>query len=157
MAYIYKITNDINNKIYIGKTEFSIEKRFKEHCKDAYRDRNENRPLYSAMRKYGVEHFHIDLIEKTDNPNEREIYWIEKYSSFKNGYASSFSRYLGKNSKTSSRAFRSIAKSFLTLANLRPVSPLCFKPKSSPSPRFLKSYSLIRKPSEQFSSIFNLS
>ena len=86
MAYIYKITNDINNKIYIGKTEFSIEKRFKEHCKDAYRDRNENRPLYAAMRKYGVEHFHIDLIEKTDNPNEREVYWIEKYSSFKNGY-----------------------------------------------------------------------
>ena len=29
MAYIYKITNDINQKIYIGKTEFSVEKRFK--------------------------------------------------------------------------------------------------------------------------------
>lgn len=27
MAYIYKITNDVNGKIYIGKTEFSIEKR----------------------------------------------------------------------------------------------------------------------------------
>lgn len=42
MAYIYQITNDINQKIYIGKTEFSIEKRFKEHCKDAFKDRNEN-------------------------------------------------------------------------------------------------------------------
>ena len=29
MSYIYKIINDINNKIYVGKTEFSIEKRFK--------------------------------------------------------------------------------------------------------------------------------
>ena len=29
MAYIYKIENDINGKLYIGKTEFSIEKRFK--------------------------------------------------------------------------------------------------------------------------------
>lgn len=86
MAYIYKITNDINQKIYIGKTEFSIEKRFKEHCQDAFRDRNEKRPLYAAMRKYGIEHFHIELIEETNIPEEREKYWIEQYRSFKNGY-----------------------------------------------------------------------
>ena len=86
MAYIYKIINDINQKIYIGKTEFSVEKRFKEHCRDAFRERNEKRPLYAAMRKYGVENFHIELIEKTDNPEEREIFWIEYYGSFKNGY-----------------------------------------------------------------------
>lgn len=86
MAYVYKITNDINQKIYIGKTEFSIAKRFKEHCRDAFKDRNEKRPLYAAMRKYGIEHFHIELIEETDNPEEREIYWIEYYNSFKNGY-----------------------------------------------------------------------
>ena len=86
MAYIYQITNDINGKIYIGKTEFSIEKRFKEHCQDAFKDRNEKRPLYAAMRKYGVEHFHIELIEETDNPEEREVFWIENKRSFKNGY-----------------------------------------------------------------------
>lgn len=86
MAYIYQIINDINDKIYIGKTEFSIEKRFKEHCKDAFRKRNEKRPLYSAIRKYGIEHFHIELIEETDNPEEREIYWIEQKRSFKYGY-----------------------------------------------------------------------
>lgn len=86
MAYIYQITNDINGKIYIGKTEFSIEKRFKEHCQDAFRDRNEKRPLYAAMRKYGIEHFHIELIEETNNPKEREIYWIENKRSFKYGY-----------------------------------------------------------------------
>ena len=68
MAYIYQITNDVNQKIYIGKTENSIEKRFKEHCWDASRERNEKRPLYNAMRKYGVEHFHIELIEETNNP-----------------------------------------------------------------------------------------
>lgn len=86
MAYIYQIINDINDKIYVGKTEFSIEKRFKEHCQDAFRERNEKRPLYSAMRKYGVEHFHIELIEETDKPEERERYWIEQKRSFKNGY-----------------------------------------------------------------------
>lgn len=86
MAYIYQITNDINGKIYVGKTEFSIEKCFKEHCRDAFKERNEKRPLYSAMRKYGVEHFHIELIEETDNPEEQEVYWIEQKRSFKNGY-----------------------------------------------------------------------
>lgn len=86
MAYIYQIQNDINGKLYVGKTEFSIEKRFKEHCNDAFKEISEKRPLYSAMKKYGIEHFHISLIEETDNPEEREKYWIEYLGTFKNGY-----------------------------------------------------------------------
>ena len=86
VAYIYKITNKINQKIYIGKTETSIEKRFKQHCQDAFRERNEKRPLYAAMRKYGIENFKIECIEETDNPEEREVYWIKYYHSFHNGY-----------------------------------------------------------------------
>ncbi len=86
MAYIYKIVNDINDKLYIGKTEFSIEKRFQEHCRDSKRERAEVRPLYRAMNKYGIENFHIELIEETDKPEEREKYWIEYYGSFKYGY-----------------------------------------------------------------------
>lgn len=86
MGLIYKITNDINGKIYIGKTEFSIEKRFKEHCLDAFRERCEKRPLYAAMRKYGIEHFHIELIEETNIPEEREKYWIQYYESYGKGY-----------------------------------------------------------------------
>lgn len=38
------------------------------------------------MRKYGIEHFHVSLLEETDNPEEREVYWIEQKRSFKNGY-----------------------------------------------------------------------
>lgn len=86
MAYIYKITNDINQKVYVGKTQGSIEKRFAEHCRDAFRERNEKRPLYAAMRKYGIEHFHITCLEETDDPNERERYWIEQLRSFHYGY-----------------------------------------------------------------------
>lgn len=86
MAYIYQIINDINGKIYVGKTERSIEERFKEHCKDSKRREFEKRPLYRAMNKYGTEHFHIELLEETDKPEEREIYWIEQKRSFKNGY-----------------------------------------------------------------------
>ena len=85
MAYIYQITNDINEKVYIGKTEFSIEKRWKEHQQD-YQKEYLNRPLYAAMRKYGIDHFHIEQIEECNNAEEREIFWIEKKQSFKYGY-----------------------------------------------------------------------
>jgi group I intron endonuclease len=86
MAYIYKITNTQNGKIYIGKTLNAVEKRFGEHCRDYLRERCEKRPLYAAMRKYGVDNFIVETIEETDNPDERERYWIEYYGSFKNGY-----------------------------------------------------------------------
>lgn len=86
MAYIYKITNTINGKMYIGKTEQTIEKRFQQHCSDSQREGMNNRPLYKAMRKYGVEFFSIEEIEQTEQPEERETYWIEFYGTFKNGY-----------------------------------------------------------------------
>ena len=38
------------------------------------------------MQKYGIEHFHIELIEETNEPEIREVYWIEQYGSFKYGY-----------------------------------------------------------------------
>ena len=34
-GFIYKITNKVNNKIYIGKTMTSIEKRFQEHIRES--------------------------------------------------------------------------------------------------------------------------
>ena len=79
MAYIYRIWNDINNKNYIGKTLNTIEKRWKEHCNDYRKNHCENRPLYKAMNKYGLEHFHIEQVEEcsVDLLSEREIYWIE--------------------------------------------------------------------------------
>ena len=86
MAYIYQITNQINGKIYIGKTERTIQERWREHCEDYLRERCYDRPLYRAMRKYGLSNFTIELLEETDNPEEREIFWIEQKGSFKHGY-----------------------------------------------------------------------
>lgn len=85
---IYKIYNDVNDKLYIGKTVSSIEKRFQEHCGDSKKERCEKRPLYNAMNKYGIEHFFIELIEECDlkELSEKEIYWIGYYNSYKNGY-----------------------------------------------------------------------
>lgn len=86
MAYIYLITNNVNGKVYVGKTEDSIEHRFKEHICDSRKERCKNRPLYRAINKYGVENFKIELIEETDNPEIREEYWISCYNSYHNGY-----------------------------------------------------------------------
>lgn len=51
MTGIYKITNQINNKVYIGQS-VNIKKRFNQH-KCAARD-GENSYFYKALRKYGV-------------------------------------------------------------------------------------------------------
>ena len=88
MGYIYKISNDINNKVYIGKTLASISERWKEHLSDMDKRKNEKRPLYAAMRKYGTSHFYIEEVEQCSNDivNERECYWIDFYGSYSNGY-----------------------------------------------------------------------
>lgn len=88
MAFIYKITNKINGKIYIGKTLKTIEGRWKDHLKDYKRPRFERRPLYSAMKKYGVENFSIEEVEECNSEilSERESYWIDFYGSFGKGY-----------------------------------------------------------------------
>ena len=88
MACIYKITDLINDKVYIGKTLKTAEERWKEHCYEYKRERCEKRPLYSAMNKYGVENFICETIEEcpTENLSDREIYWIEYYNSFHYGY-----------------------------------------------------------------------
>lgn len=83
---IYLIENQINHKKYVGQTSSTIEKRWKEHCRDALKEYCKNRPLYRAIAKYGVDNFTITLLEETDNPNEREQYWIEFYNSFHYGY-----------------------------------------------------------------------
>ena len=58
-GYIYLIENKINEKKYIGKTYLNIEKRWKQHCNDSKRF---NRPLYQAMKKYGIENFSINQL-----------------------------------------------------------------------------------------------
>ena len=84
---IYKITNKINGKIYIGKTNKPIEKRLREHIRSAYKNTN-NHKFYNAIRKYGEENFEIELIEEVINESwqDKEIYWINFYDSVNKGY-----------------------------------------------------------------------
>lgn len=83
---IYKITNLINGKNYIGQTIFSLKHRFRKH-------KNENTgrmAIAKAIKKYGVENFRIEeleLCQSQDELNEAECKWIEFYQSqAPNGY-----------------------------------------------------------------------
>lgn len=91
-GYIYKIINTVNDKIYIGQTTTTIEKRFRDHKGSV---KNGKYDLYRDMRKYGIDCFDIIEIDNTnaetlnaliDKLNVLEINYIEKYDSFNNGY-----------------------------------------------------------------------
>ena len=87
MAYIYKITNTVNNKSYIGKTEKTDPtQRWKEHIKASKRSYINKRPLYDAFNKYGIDQFLFEVIEETSTPNERDIFYIYYYNTYKEGY-----------------------------------------------------------------------
>lgn len=75
--YIYKISNNINGKFYIGKA-INAEKRFKRHKYLA--KKGVKRHFYNAIRKYGENNFTLSIIEECDNEiiNDREKYWIER-------------------------------------------------------------------------------
>lgn len=93
MPYIYKISNDINDKLYIGKTLYTIERRWSQHKNNA-RNRKDliHIPLYSAMNKYGIDHFTIEQVEEICDEKqlaEREQYWIKYYNTYNYGYNAS--------------------------------------------------------------------
>jgi len=88
MSYIYKITNLINGKVYIGQTSLTPEIRFDKH-KRCYKS-NGCSKLYRAMRKYGKENFIVETICETNNPDIDEKYWIKYYNSVELGYNISY-------------------------------------------------------------------
>lgn len=86
MGIIYKIENDLNNKMYIGKTVSTLSHRWDQHKSLSATGTTH---LYNAMRRDGIEHFHISAVEDNipnDKLNEREIYWIDFYKTKTNGY-----------------------------------------------------------------------
>ena len=81
MIGIYKITNKINGKCYIGQS-INIEQRLKDH-----RNCKANKPLYRAFKKYGIENFDFEVLEECSKEelNEKEIYYIAFYNSTTDG------------------------------------------------------------------------
>lgn len=88
MIGIYKITNLLNNKMYIGQSN-NIQRRFSEHC---YKGVKSRIVLDSAIKKYGKDNFSFEVLEECSKEllNERETYWIEFYNSVETGYNLSY-------------------------------------------------------------------
>ena len=85
-GFIYKIVNQLTNKLYIGSTKTSIEQRFNEHVKSL-----DGSPLHSAIQELGHENFKIELVEKVPYIDDEQLLIAEtaniiKFNSIEAGY-----------------------------------------------------------------------
>lgn len=87
---IYCIKNLINGKEYVGLSKNCL-KRWSDHYSKSINSQKIDdlkKPLYMAMRKYGRDNFSFRILEQCDEKElkEKEIYWINKLNTYKNGY-----------------------------------------------------------------------
>ena len=87
MGLIYKHTNTISDKAYIGQTTRSMEVRWDDHLYDSERWDNK---FSRALKKYGSNCWTHEVIAEYDDEilNEAEVYWISYFDTFHNGYNS---------------------------------------------------------------------
>jgi group I intron endonuclease len=83
---IYKITNLVNNKVYIGCTIKSLERRFMEHISRSKKRKYKSK-LYNSIEKYGKDNFIIELLQvcETKDLYDLEIKFIKEFDSFNIG------------------------------------------------------------------------
>ena len=89
-GFIYKTTNKLNNKVYIGQTIQKPIERFYQHCAKKCDKYILNMVIHKAIFKYGKDNFTFEVIEEVPKQqlNEREEYWIKYYNSYTDGYNS---------------------------------------------------------------------
>lgn len=86
---IYKITNIVNGKVYIGQTRQTFNDRLKTHVRRGLRaEPGTNNKLYNAMWEEGVENFTFEVVCQcaADELNEKERYYIDFFKSCEWGY-----------------------------------------------------------------------
>lgn len=91
VGYIYKITNQINNKLYIGQTTKDLEWRWLKHQKDSIGKYKLDTKFSRALRKYGVDNFIVEELERLENCTrkqltEREHFWVVTLNTIETGY-----------------------------------------------------------------------
>ncbi len=77
---IYKITNQINGKCYIGQS-VNIKRRWQEHYK--FNSREQDAVIHQAFKKYGIENFSFEILEECSQNqlDDLEIKWIAYFDS----------------------------------------------------------------------------
>lgn len=82
---VYKITNNINGKVYIGQTTAPIKERWSKHCSPS----SNCVKLKNAIQKYGESNFTVEIIAECSNRdelNKLEKSLIQKHNSIESGY-----------------------------------------------------------------------
>lgn len=81
LSCIYKITNKINSKFYIGSA-VNLYNRIKLHKNNLQNNKHHSKYLQNSFNKHGIDNFIIDIIEIVDKDNliYREQYWLDKES-----------------------------------------------------------------------------
>ena len=88
MYRVYKIINNVNDKVYIGITCQTLNQRLRKHLEDKRKGKH-TQALYNAMQKYPDASWSIHLIEdniKDEDIDSKERYYIQLYDSYNNGY-----------------------------------------------------------------------
>lgn len=101
VGLIYLAKNKITNKVYIGQTTLSLEKRKNRHKTLSLKP---NTHFHRSIAKYGYENFKWFVLEELkegtqQDLNNLEIKYIEEHKSVKNGYNMTYGGFGGKLSK----------------------------------------------------------
>lgn len=119
---IYKITNIINHKSYIGQTTKSFNERYRGKGYGVERVLNSskaNKHLVNSIKKYGCENFTVEIIDSgntIEELNSKEQYWIKHYQSYIPQYGYNFQ--LGGDNHVIQRLVRTMVMEFDVLIGL---------------------------------------
>lgn len=118
---LYLISNNTNDKVYVGKTYQSPDKRWKEHIRDI--NRFIERPLYRALNKYGVENFELLIVGEYEEGllELEEIKYIELFDSYRNGYNATLG---GEGARTLTVSDEDIISSYSKLKSMTEVASI---------------------------------
>ena len=98
---VYKHTNIISGKCYIGQTVNTMEERWKGHLYDARY--NKRRKFLAALNKYGPDTWEHEILFESDDPeliSDKEVEYIKLFDSVKSGYNTSHEKYRTNTSHT---------------------------------------------------------
>ena len=131
---IYKITNLVNNKVYIGQSARGVKERFARHIHDAMSGRLDTH-FARAIRKHGPDNFVVEVIDTADTQddlNYKEQYWIREYDSLRHGYNETDATYkcggntyMSKSDKEMRKIGKKISKSKMGSLNPRSSKIKC--------------------------------
>lgn len=127
--FIYKISNTVNDKVYIGQTIRPIEDRFNRHINDATNNILDTH-FARAIRLYGPDKFYIELLDTANNQEEltqKERNYIQLYNSVENGYneTDAISKCGGNTYKNKTKEEMNVIKEKIRQTKLGGKNPPC--------------------------------